>query len=645
MAVSIGNVSRVSQSLRTYATLSRLQQNALSVFRYEQQIASGQNLLSVSDDPVMAEKISRLSQSLDSQGQILANLQHADDNLAAADSAISDISTILIDAARIASEQAGSLQSTDERASQATIIDGLIDQLMNIGNRQFRGLYLFGGLDVKDAPLTTELGRITAVGDLGERTTLVDADYTESFSTTVAEIYNLREEVTGGYANFDVQLATSVRLSELNGAVDAGIRLGRISVTEGATTFEVDFTGAETVADLIAKFDDAAAGAGSTLTLGISLADGAALQVVNGGAAAIQVDDVGQGTIAADLGIKKSAGAGLNIDGDKVNRRAMLATKLSDLGAGGVALPNGVVVTNGQLSATVTFTGATTVQDVLNRLNGSGVGIRASINEDGDGIEIENLMAGTPLVIGENGGTDAETLGIRTLDSSVSVSRLNGLRGIHPVTGNDIRITDSFGNTFEVDLSNASTIGDVIAAIDAAAVAAGSGLRASTSLGGAGLRIDETGPSGAGNITVESVNLSAVADELGISGTGTATELEGSNVGQFYQTGVLSALYRLRDGLLSDDSSEITEAGGQINDLQDQIAGTLGQVGARAQSIRDRMTQTEEAVEATQILLSGLKDVNFTEAVTKFQEAQTALQASLLTGSQTLNLSLLDFLQ
>jgi flagellar hook-associated protein 3 FlgL len=57
------------------------------------------------------------------------------------------------------------------------------------------------------------------------------------------------------------------------------------------------------------------------------------------------------------------------------------------------------------------------------------------------------------------------------------------------------------------------------------------------------------------------------------------------------------------------------------------------------------MEQTEDAVAATTVLLSGLRDVDFAEAVTKFQQAQTALQASLLTISQTLNLSLMDFLQ
>jgi flagellar hook-associated protein 3 FlgL len=642
MSISVGNLSRVSNSLRTFTALTQLQQNSLRVFQQEQRLSTGQQLLSVGDNPVAAEKIARLTKSVETQDQILANLQHADSYLSASDAAIGEISDLLIDAARIASEQAGSFQSAEERASQSVVIDGIIDQLMNIGNRKYQGLYLFGGQGVNQSPLSAALGRITNVGNTGQRQTLVDPGFAQAFNVTAADVFGLGDETTGGYAHFDVQLAGNARLSELNGATGGGVRLGRISVTEGAISFEADLTGADTVNDIIARFNAAATAAGSTVTLGISPADGTTLRVTNGGAAAIQIQDLGQGTAAADLGIKKNAGAGADLEGDDLNRRVTLTTALSDLAPGGITLPDGVVITNGQRSSTVTFTGATTVQDVLNRLNASGVGIRASINAAADGIEIDNLVAGTFLVVGENGGSDAETLGIRTLDSSVPLSRLNGLRGIHPVEGNDIRITNANGVSFEVDLSSARTIGDVINAIQTASTAAGAGISVTTSSGGAGFRL--TGPAGAGTIQVEALNMSPVAGELGILKTGSATALEGDNVGAACQSGLFSALYRLRDALQANDSSEITEAGSQINTLQQQIAATRGEVGARSQSLNARLDQTQQAVDATQILLSELKDVDFTEAVTRFQEAQTALQASLMTGSQTLNLSLLDFL-
>ncbi len=642
MAITTGNLSRVSNSLRVFTTLAHLRENSLRLFREEQRIATGRQLLSAGDDPIVAEKITRLTQSLESQEQILANLRHAGDHLAAADTAVSEIGDLLIEAARIASEQAGSLQSAEERAAQAIIIESVIDQFMNIGNRQFQGRYMFGGREVNLPPLNADLGRVTWVGDPGERQTLVDLGFTQAFNTDISEVYDLRESVTGGYANFDVQLSTDVRLGELDGVLQAGVRLGRISVTEGATTIEVDLSGVDTVGDLINKFNDAAAA--TSLTIGINPADGATLRITSGAGLAIQVTEVGNGTTAADLGILQNVGAGLTLDGDNVNRRVTLTTSLADLTPAGLALSNGVVITNGQSSATVTFAGATTVQDVLNSLNGSGAGIRASINAAADGIIIENLVSGTPLVVGENGGTDAEALGIRTLDTGVSLSRLNGYRGIHPLQGqNDIQVTDAGGVSFEVDLSTARTVADVINLIETAATGAGASISATTSLGGGGFRLTGAGP---GMITVQRVGLSPVAGELGIEKTGTSSGvLEGDAVGQFYQTGVFSALYRLRDALMSDNTSEITEAGAQINQMQTHVTSEAGRVGARSRSMSSRLQQTDDALTATTVLLSTLQDVDFTEAVTRFQQAQTALQASLLTASQTMNLSLLDFLR
>lgn len=645
MAIPGGGISRVTHGLQTYTMLTRLRNNSLRLFEEQQRLSTGKQLLTVSDDPIAATKIARLHQARQGQDQILSNLRHADKQLTAADAAVSDIADLLTQAARIASEQAGSLQSADERASQAVVIDGIITQLQNLGNQKFEGLFLFGGQGVENAPLNSTLGRITHVGDLGRRGTIVDTGFPQNFDINVADVFDLNGGITGGTANFNVQLASDTRISDLNGALGSGVRLGPIRVTQTgpAITFDVDFSGADTVGDLINRFNAAATAAGSALTLGTNPTDASQLYVASAPGVTIAISDVGNGTAAADLGIRKSVGAGVDLVGNDVQPKATLTTKLTDLAIGGIALPNGVRITNGSLSATVTFAGATTVQDVLNALNASNVGIRASINAAGDGIEIRNLIAGTPLVVGENGGTDAAALGIKTLNPAVSLSNINGFRGLHPVTGADFRVTDANGISFDVDVSSAKTVGDVVNAINNAATLAGTTVTAVISDAGAGISL--TGPAGAGTLSVQKLNLSPVADELGILKTGTATLLEGDNVGQSYQSGIFSALYRLRDALVGDNSSEITEAGSQINAVQKHVSSIAGQVGAASKAMRARLTQTEDAVTATEVLLSELEEVDFTEAVTKFQQAQTALQASLLAGSQTQNLSLLDFLR
>ncbi len=620
-----------------------MQRNALSVFQLEQQISSGRSILSIADDPIAAERITRMLKSLESQDQILLNLRHADSQLAAADSAITEITDLLNEAARIASEQSSNLQSADERASQAVIIDGIIDQLVNVANRQFQAQYLFGGRQTDEAPLNTQFGRVTHVGDRGHRNTLVTDDFTLPFNVTVDSLLQLNQRKVGGDARFDVRLNSAARLSELGGAGRRGVTPGLLRVNEPGPniTFEVDISSAATVGDAIELFNDAAGQAGSSITLEINPADPTTFRLVAGPFSGIEVTDVGAGTVAADLGIAGTSGVGTPLIGVSPNRRITLTTALADIEPGGLNLPNGVSIQNGELSKTVTFAGATTVQDVLNRLNASGIGIRAAINDAGDGSEIENLVAGTRLLIGENGGTDAARLGIRSLGGEVPLSALNGGRGIHPGTGDDFQITDANGISFGVDVSGAATVQDVIDRINTAATTAGSTLSADLSPTGGGLRLTDLG--GPNPITVENLG-GPVAEELGILGVGTPTELDGEIVGAFTQSGAFSALYRLRDALLADDSSEITEAGSDIQKVQKDIVNVLGRVGARSRDMRDRLLQTEDAVAATQLLLSEVRDVDFVEAVTRFQQAQTALQASLQAGASSMNLSLFNFL-
>jgi flagellin-like hook-associated protein FlgL len=62
------------------------------------------------------------------------------------------------------------------------------------------------------------------------------------------------------------------------------------------------------------------------------------------------------------------------------------------------------------------------------------------------------------------------------------------------------------------------------------------------------------------------------------------------------------------------------------------------------QELESRQERLGEQNIATKALLSTLEDTDFTDAITRFQTLQTALQASMQTTSRMLNLSLMDFL-
>jgi flagellar hook-associated protein 3 FlgL len=74
------------------------------------------------------------------------------------------------------------------------------------------------------------------------------------------------------------------------------------------------------------------------------------------------------------------------------------------------------------------------------------------------------------------------------------------------------------------------------------------------------------------------------------------------------------------------------------------VVRVRGETGARVQEIESRQQRLDDQNLATRSLLSSVEDTVFTEAISRFQTIQTALQASLQTSAKVLNLSLLDFL-
>jgi flagellar hook-associated protein 3 FlgL len=316
-----------------------------------------------------------------------------------------------------------------------------------------------------------------------------------------------------------------------------------------------------------------------------------------------------------------------------------------------------VVITNGDnLSTTVDFAGATTVQDVLNVLNGAGVAVLARINDAGTGIDVINRLSGCQMRIGENGGTAAEELGIRSLHGDTLLSALNGGRGIETMEGvPDFRVHLTDGSQFDVDVSSATTLQDVVDLINAAAAAAGlavgpvppNDFEAGMADSGNGIQL--TDGLGAGQLSIEKLNLSPAIDGLGLlgktaSGPGPVS-LVSDDTNPVECEGVFGALCLLRDGLNSGDRQAVSVAGERLGDLIAEVNRWQGVVGAQSQAMSARLTRTEDAVDATRIMLSDLKDVDFTEAVTRFQQAQTALQANLMASSNMMNLSLLNFLR
>ncbi|HVT90795.1 MAG TPA: flagellar hook-associated protein FlgL [Tepidisphaeraceae bacterium] len=641
MAILPLQLARVSNLLQTQVTQSTIAQTQEQLLQVQNELSTGKKLNLPSDDPGQAAIAQQIRKLLEQRQAYSSNLASTNSKLGEVDTTLGSLSDLIRQAQTIASANVGSDVSDDARQSAASVVDALYNQLMSLGNTQFDGVYIFGGDRSTEAPFVENNGGVEFVGTGTVLKNVVDENASLPFMANGSDIFGAISSRMEGTADVSPSLTLTTRLSDLRGTSGDGVRLGSIRLGNGSTSLTVDLSHADTVGDVITAINNAGVG---SITASLS-PTGMGIQLTGGGADNISVNEVGGGTTASDLGILQTsgAGAGNSVVGSSLRAEVTLLTPLANLKAGAGIDTAGLIITNGLTTKTIDLSTATTVQDMLNAINGSGAAVRAEINSAGTGINILNPTQGTNMMIAENGGTTAADLGVRSFSPSTQLSELNSGLGVRTAAGPDIQITDSNGVQFQVDLDNLNTVQDVLDAINTAAASAGAGVTAGFSTTGNGITLTDTA-GGAGTIDLQAQNFSNAKQDLGLTANAVGGVITGSDVNPIDPGGIFSHLGALRDALRTSDLAAITQAATGLQEDYDRVVRIRGQNGAQVQEVQSRQQRLDDQNVTTKALLSQLEDVDFTDAVSRFQTLQTALQAGLQTSAQVLNLSLLDFL-
>lgn len=629
--------ARVSMLMRTTQATSLISRQQSELLKVQTQLSTGRRLLAPSDNPGEAALALQLRKALQLRTAYADNLRQAGNHLGEVDSALSEMNGLLAQAQSIASANVSSTTTAEQRSAAAEVVAAIQSQVLSLANKQVGGVYIFGGARSNTPPFAGELGGIRFVGSRQALGNVVDEGMALAFMVDADAVFGALSTRVQGIADLTPAISPDTRLADLGGAGGQGVRLGTIRIGNGTDNALVDLAGADTVADVIGRINGAGLGG---VTAGIS-ADGMGIALSGGPGEDLTVQEVGASTSAADLGILRTtgAGAGVDIQGQSLQAKVTALTPLALLrGGAGIDTASGLIIKNGERSATIKFASAITVEDMLNQLNAAGVGVRAEINATANGINILNEVQGSLMSIAENGGSTAEDLGVRSFRPQTDLVDLNLGLGVQTVDGDDLRIRRGDGSHFDVDISGLGNVQDVIDAINTASGDAR--VTASFATTGNGIVLTDT----TGDPVVSPLNASGAAAALGLLGAGQAGVLQSSDTHPVKTTGVFSNLLSLRQALQQNDQTEITRAAEAMLGDVERVARTQGHTGARMQEIIARSERLEDQNIATTALLSTLEDTDFTEALTRFQTLQTALQATLQTSSSLLNLSLLDFL-
>lgn len=694
MAVLPANFSRVPTLLSSQLILSNITRNNLDLFGIQQQISSGKRINRPSDDPVAAAMIASIKDRLGLGAQRLLNLDHASLVLGTLDTALTDTTDLVREAQTIAISQIGLTSDPATRQQQAVVVDSMLANLKNIANRSVAGLYVFGGDTPTTQPVEDFLGGVRfrsrgqgMITDLGSGDSIrITTGGNNAIGETSAR---LRSTVP---LNPSLTLTTPV--GDLRGARGQGVALGTITFSVGGgAPVNVDLAGSTSLSDIANRITTAVRAYETTNSVtvlgpgGVGVS-GPSLSFDMAAGATLTFGETANGITAADLGLTGISFATGTTLGAGLDPMLRMSTRLADIPA--LTLPLGTIrvkLTQGFASAgpasgtvirDIDLSTADTIDDIRSLLESANLGVRVQIGESGRSLDILNEISGPSLSIEETAGNGltASQLGIRTLDWSTLMSEFNDGRGVRIVHGStnpttglpdpardvDFRITLGNGQAFDVDLrpQDMTNVQTVIQRINdqfntaigqppingsAPALAAGQFIARLTD-GPNGIALTQTIPGGA--ITVQKRNNSDAADDLGLS-SGSWDPLSATLIAQdraaIRVDNLFTHLIDLAAALRTNDNAGIAFAGGQIQKAADRLSVAQALTGSASQRVDQLKVQLTEQNTLDEQLRTQLEDVDYYEAISRFNLLQTQLEASLRASAQIASTrTLLDFL-
>lgn len=675
MSIISTGLSRAPNLIRSQISLAQITRANLDLLKVQSQLATGQSINRPSDDAVRSATISILDDRIERSGQRLRNLDHAQSSLNVLDAALGDASDLVLDAKGIAATEVNFGSSPGERSSQAVVVNSLLGNLFNIGNRTSVAGHIFGGSVPGRVPFEEFLGGYRYVGE--GPGILTDLGLGEGVPITMGadNAIGATSIRVRGVADLTPALNGQTRLADLRGGRGLGITLGSVEFSAGAgPRVQVDLSGADTVQDVADRLNfevrayEAETGTAILEGSGIGFAGGG-LSVDLAPGKTLRFFDIGAGGTARDLGLADDQGLEFTDsapEGADLSPRLTLTTPLSLLG--GPPLGS-LVLRNAGQSRTVDLSAAETMDDVRNLIEGAGLGLRVMINQAGDGIDIVNEVAtgkAGAMSIEEvpGGGQTATRLGIRTLAAQTRLDDFNDGRGVSIVNGStdpstgqpdpardiDFAITLGDGREITVDLrpQDITTVGALLARINGQAADQGfdsADFSAGLADGANGIALSQNAAF-AGPISVAERNGSRAVEHLGLAegayDAGSATFM-GADRAKVRVDNLFTQLLDLRDALAGNDTSGITLAGERLEQSVARVSESRALVGGHAQRATQATARQEDQSLLDEKTRSEVRDLDYAEAATRFARLQTQLSAGLqvaATASQTL----LDFL-
>jgi flagellar hook-associated protein 3 FlgL len=644
---------RSSTSQIRYRMLYQLANDNASIQNIQKQLSTGRRITRASEDVPAALRAMTIQANNERKTQFRENLETTQSFLGVSDTTLANIHDLLTEARATAVQSVDSTLSDAQREAISLELSNSIDRLVQLSNSKFRDRYLLSGGAVKTPPFETSPdGGIIYKGDFNSLSTMVDFHTSIEINASAQDALGIVSEGIIGSTDLNPGISPTTPLADLN--LGQGVGKGLISFSNGTDLVELDFTGAYDLNDIVQTINGIQLG---NRTLSASLSPtGLLVNYADNFGGNLRILDVGTGTTAKQLGLRtQPLGASTPINGTDLNPILRELTRLDSLNNGsGINLASGLRIQQGSKTYTIATSGLTTIEDLFNAVKASGAKVVTEIADNGRTIRIQSIESGTDLTIGENGGSVATALGIRTFSGTTALAKLNYGQGVTFGPNADLVFTRSDGTTLELDLNGVTTVTDVINRINNDPLNQTAATRITASLATTGNGIVLTALPGTQPVKISTGGASQAAWDLGLvprgqdsatfTNSGANVLLQGKDVSGQEVKGALNTILKLKAAVEKFDLAEIERLTNVVNADVERMGLARGELGMRQQRIEKLIIQTDDQQIALTAAESKELDVDLAQAISDLQARQAAMQASLNLIGTTAQLSIWNYL-
>lgn len=132
----------------------------------QEQISSGKQINTPSDDPAALQDVLQLEAKLANTNQVVTNLGQVTSQVNTAEAALESATTLLDQITSVGEQGANSTSSASQRAGLSQEVEQALSQLVSLSQTQYDGLYVFSGDNTSQPQYQLDLNSPTGVDQL-----------------------------------------------------------------------------------------------------------------------------------------------------------------------------------------------------------------------------------------------------------------------------------------------------------------------------------------------------------------------------------------------------------------------------------------------------------------------------------------------